>query len=212
MATDTFGKGALALLLAGDERPASPAPEARPEALSVSAPEDEDLLRRAVAGERAAWERLIARHNHKVIVSLLARGVLLDRARDLAQETWTRLIANQQAGRLRTLTLPGLAIVQAGYLAAGDWRRRGRELPPAAAGAAGADPESQLLSREALDRLAAALRDCAPSARRVFELCYQQPERGYEEVAAEVGLSTQRVKQIVCEVRKRLRQVLEEIR
>jgi RNA polymerase sigma factor (sigma-70 family) len=207
MATDTLGNGAaLALLsLAGDAPSAPAAP------LPVSVPE-EDLLQRAVSGDRAAWQDLIARHNHKVIVSLLARGVLLERARDIAQETWTRLIANQQAGRLRSLTLPGLAIVQAGYLAASEWRRRGRELPAPPAALATADPESQLLGREALTRLTAALGDCPPSARRVFELCYQQPELGYEQVALEVGLSTQRVKQIVCEVRKRLRLVLEEIR
>jgi RNA polymerase sigma factor (sigma-70 family) len=207
MATDTLGNGAaLALLSLAEDAPSAPAAP-----LPVADPE-EGLLRRAVSGDRAAWQDLIARHNHKVIVSLLARGVLLERARDIAQETWTRLIANQQAGRLRSLTLPGLAIVQAGYLAASEWRRRGRELPAPPAGLASADPESQLLGREALARLAAALGDCPPSSRRVFELCYQQPELGYEQVALEAGLSTQRVKQIVCEVRKRLRLVLEEIR
>jgi RNA polymerase sigma factor (sigma-70 family) len=209
MATDTSAKGAartLRLSLAGDA-PEAPAPV--PVSVSVC---EEDLLRRAVSGDRGAWEELIGRHNHKVIVSLLARGVLLERARDIAQETWTRLIANQQAGRLRLLALPGLAIVQAGYLAASDWRRRGRELAGPPPGQASADPETQLLGREALARLQAALGDCPPSARRVFELCYQQPELGYEQVAVEVGLSTQRVKQIVCEVRKRLRLALEEIR
>jgi RNA polymerase sigma-70 factor (ECF subfamily) len=44
----------------------------------------------------------------------------------------------------------------------------------------------------------------------VFELVYDHPELGYAEVAAQVGLSVQRVKQIVFEVRKRLRGALAE--
>src|SRR5688500_9454267 len=121
MATDFFGKGAtLALLSLPVEAAAAP---------SVAAASDQELAAGAQAGDRPSWDRLIARHNHKVIASLLARGVLLERARDIAQETWARLIASQQAGRLRSLTLPGLAIVQASYLASSEWRRRSRELP-----------------------------------------------------------------------------------
>jgi RNA polymerase sigma-70 factor (ECF subfamily) len=213
MASDVFGKGVtatLALLTLPVEaaEPASPSP-APGEPGSDS--EEGRLLAGALGGDRASWDRLIARHNHKVIVALLARGVLLERARDIAQETWVRLIAGQRGGRLRSLSLPGLAIVQASYLASSEWRRRSRELPPPLAAVEAADPETQLLGREALARLAVALDDCPASARRVFELCYQHPEMSYEEVAGQVGLSTQRVKQIMCEVRKRLRSVLEEV-
>src|SRR5688500_4859484 len=74
------------------------------------------LVRAALAGDPRGWARLIERHDHRVVVSLLARGVPLDRAKELAQETWLRLIENQRAGRLPALSLPGLAIVQAGFL------------------------------------------------------------------------------------------------
>src|SRR5688572_19869115 len=84
---------------------------------------EEDLVRRALEGDEASWGRLIERHDHKVVVALLARGIPLDRARELAQETWLRLIERQRAGRLPVLVLPGLAIVQAGYLASNDRRR-----------------------------------------------------------------------------------------
>ena len=92
--------------------------------------QEQDLLAGALAGDRRCWQALIARHERKLIVSLLARGLPLDRAREVAQETWTRLMESQRAGRLTHLTLPGLAIVQAGYLAGSDWRRQPREAGP----------------------------------------------------------------------------------
>src|SRR5690349_9619541 len=56
-----------------------------------SALEDETgLTRRALEGERAAWNALISRYHRRVVVSLLARGVRVDRAQELAQETWMR--------------------------------------------------------------------------------------------------------------------------
>src|SRR5262249_33130525 len=63
-------------------------------------------------GSPPAWDELIARHNHTVMVALLARGIRIDRAREAAQEAWARLIARQREGRLERLVLPGLAVVQ----------------------------------------------------------------------------------------------------
>ena len=175
---------------------------------------EQDLLAGALAGDRRCWQALIARHERRLMVSLLARGLPLDRAREVAQETWTRLMESQRAGRLTHLTLPGLAIVQAGYLASSDWRRQPRdpESAPASdpAGAAGDSPEDRAIDRQALSRVARALEQCPARARRVFEAVYQNPELSYDELAARLGLSAQRVKQTVCEVRKRLRAVLAE--
>src|SRR5438045_1493857 len=70
----------------------------------------------ALGGDVEAWAALIGRHNHKIVVALLARGIALEEARELAQETWLRLMQQQRTGKLAQLTLPGLAIVQAGYL------------------------------------------------------------------------------------------------
>src|SRR5262245_60462429 len=80
----------------------------------------EDVARAALCGDAEAWSWLIARHDHRVVVALLARGVPLDRARELAQETWLRLMQSQREGRLRELSLPGLAITQARFLAANE--------------------------------------------------------------------------------------------
>src|SRR5262245_35043530 len=92
----------------------------------AGSPEADELLRRAASGERDAWQALVALHDRRVIVSLLARGIPLDRARDLAQETWARLWEQHREGKLPRLELPGLAVRQAAFLAADDARRRAR--------------------------------------------------------------------------------------
>ncbi len=182
--------------------------------------EDEaELAQRALEGDRTAWDALIARYHHRVVVSLLARGVRVDRAHELAQETWARLVQQQQKGLLRELRLPSLAITQAAYLAADEARRQRRE---ALAGSVeelpeahhpvdpSASAERRLLSEEQLSRAQATLSQCSTSARRIFLLACDGQELPHAEVAARVGLSVQRVRQILCEVRKKLRSALEE--
>ena len=182
--------------------------------------EDEaELARRALNGERAAWDVLISRYHHRVVVSLLARGVRVDRAHELAQETWARLVQQQQKGLLPELRLPQLALTQAAFLAADEGRRERRE---SLAGSVEELPEAhhpvdptvsaerRLLSEEQLSRAQQALQQCSPSAQRVFQLACDGAELPHAEVAARVGLSVQRVRQILCEVRKKLRSALEE--
>jgi RNA polymerase sigma factor (sigma-70 family) len=174
--------------------------------------EGADTIGAALAGDGAAWSVLIAHHSHRVQVALLARGVPIERARELTQETWLRLMERQRAGRLTELSLPGLAIVQAGFLAANERRHSNRHLPAAALPepATRRTGEDEVLGKERIGRMVRALDACPPGARRVFEVVYDHPELAYAEVAAQVGLSVQRVKQIVFEVRKRLRAALEE--
>lgn len=186
--------------------------EGPPPAQGQSAPADEEMvLQAALAGDDAAWATLIGRHHHRVLVALLGRGVPLDRAHELVQETWVRLMERQRAGRLDELRLPGLAIVQAGFLAMNDWRRQERQQPlPAPAQLPCAhDLEEAVIDKQRLGRVSRALAACPPSARRVFEMVYDNPDLSYAEVAARVGLSVQRVKQIVFEVRKRLRAAMD---
>jgi RNA polymerase sigma factor (sigma-70 family) len=179
----------------------------------AAAPSDEAA---ALAGDPGAWAALIARHNHKIVVALLARGIVLDQARELAQETWLRLMQQQRTGRLLHLSLPGLAIVQAGFLAANLRRQRWQHdqaridsLSATTVVLAGGTLEDQAIDRRRLGQLGRALQACPASARRVFEFVYDHPELSYAEVAPRVGLSVARVKQIVFEVRKRLRAALD---
>jgi RNA polymerase sigma factor (sigma-70 family) len=171
----------------------------------------------APAGD-PVWSALIAQHDHRVVLSLLARGVRLDRARELAHDTWSRLYEQHARGRLRRLELPGLAITQAAFLAAEDARRTSQrkstplELAPELAALAdpGMSAEDRLLSRELLARASEALDSCSTRAQAVFTLAYENPDTPQADLAQKFGLSLQRVRQILCEVRAKIRAAIEE--
>ena len=165
----------------------------------------------ARAGDRTAWNQLIAAHNRRVLLALLAHGVLPAQAREIAQEAWLRLITQADAKKLDRLELPGLAIRQALFLARSERRKPGHqvesledvpELPVDSM-------EAQYFSRERLEKARARVRDLSPSARAIFERLYAEPSLSHAELATRVGLSVQRVRQIICEVRKVLRAELE---
>lgn len=185
---------------------------------------DADLAALALAGEPPAWDEIVRRHSRRVVVALLAQGVALDHAEDLAQEAWLRLVQQQRAGRLRTLELPGLAIAQAGWLARESTRSRirreaiaGRPLPLGAdAGDVedtdpNANPEGQAILCERWDVVRDALARCPPRAQQVFSAVYGPGAPSHAQVAHDLGLSVQRVRHILCEVRARIRIALNEM-
>ncbi len=171
----------------------------------------------ALEGQSAAWDEIVRRHSHRVRLALLARGVPWDAAQDLVQEVWVRLMRQQRAGRLQSLALPGLAIVQAGWLAREESRTRRRREAGMAAIAAdvddvdhdpAVDPEEQAIRREHLDRIRREIEICPPRARQIFLAVYGPEGRSHAEVARELGISVQRVRQSLCEVRARVRMAL----
>jgi RNA polymerase sigma factor (sigma-70 family) len=204
----------LPFLGAAVHAPPAPVRAARP-----APPADEaTLCARALQGDAEAWGALVQRHNHRVVVSLLARGVRVDRAKDIAQEAWIRLVEQQRQGKLERLQLPGLAIVQASFLAMEAARRevnlrRHEPLDEPAVAAALADPrddaETRLMTEERVTRAVEVLSGCSPSAKKVFRLTYGGDGLSHAEVAERVGLSLQRVRQILCEIRAKLRIALE---
>lgn len=165
----------------------------------------------ARTGDRAAWNELISRHNRRVLLALLAHGVLPAQAREMAQEAWLRLITRADAKQLERLELPGLAIRQALFLAQSEARRPGAEVRPLSDAP---EPvvdsgEQAYFTRERLERARARVAELSPSSRAIFERLYGEPHLSHAELAARVGLSVQRVRQIICEVRKVLRAELE---
>lgn len=171
----------------------------------------------------ADWARLIARHQHRVVLSLVAAGHGFDRARELANEAWARLMEKDRNGQLGRVELPGLAIVQARYLA-WDERRREALLARRQAGggpAGGPDhseellvdrnpsPEQRILTREQARAALQAVATAPQSAQRLFRLLYAEPGMPHARAASQLGLSVQRVRQILCELRKRVRAALE---
>lgn len=158
-----------------------------------------------------AWARAVDRHGRRVVVHLLAMGVELEAAREIAQRAWARIFEQHAEGRLERLELPGVVIKQARFFAL-DARRRRTDVPAAVMPIVDRDPEQQLLEREQLHTAALAIEKCSPRAQCVFRMAYDDPSRPHADIAAEVGLSVQRVRQILCEVRRAVRDALEDER
>lgn len=170
---------------------------------------------RPVPVEDVPWDELMRRHGRRVVVALVSRGIPLERAKELAQDAWMRVIDRHRAGLIPELSLPGLIITQASFLARDDVRREGRrakldEPRQHAAGDVALDLEQQLDARQQLRVVRTVLDRASPNARQVFALLYGERALSPTEVASELGLSVQRVRQIVCELRKRMRAELVE--
>ena len=159
------------------------------------------------------WDDAVRRHDRRVYLSVLALGLMPERAREITQAAWTRLIEQHQRGALDEIELPGLAIRQARFLAFNELSRNRTESrvlaavpdPPAAP-----DTERVVGSRQEIERVLTALATCSPTARKVFRLVYATPGGTASRAAKEVGLSLQRVRQILCETRRHIRRALEE--
>ncbi|HET9325668.1 MAG TPA: sigma-70 family RNA polymerase sigma factor [Candidatus Eisenbacteria bacterium] len=182
-----------------------------------------EIAARALEGQSSAWDEIVRRHSHRVLLAMLARGVPWDAAHDLVQEVWVRLVRQQRAGRLQSLTLPGLAITQASWLAREEGRTRRRHETIMSGRAAaeitgddvehdpGVDPEEQAIRQDRLDRIRRELEVCPPRARQIFLAVYGPEGRSHAEAARDLGISVQRVRQALCEVRARMRTALREM-
>jgi RNA polymerase sigma factor (sigma-70 family) len=174
----------------------------------------------AAMGARSSeeWRRLIELHHHRVVLGLVASGFAFDRARDLASEAWARLMEKDRTSGLAELKLPGLAIVQARFLAWDERRRESVRTRHQPGGSPGGEelvvdrqpsPEQRLLSRQQVQQALAVVAASGDSAQRLFRLLYAEPSLSHARAAEQLGLSVQRVRQILCELRKRVRAVLE---
>jgi RNA polymerase sigma-70 factor (ECF subfamily) len=164
------------------------------------------------AQDQDLWDGAIRQHDRQVLLSLLALGLPPDRAREISQSAWTALMEKHSDGGLAELRLPGLAIRQARFLALNSLRRdqtEQRTLKAVPAPSAEPDVERVVMSREQLDRALDALAGCSPTAKKIFRLAYTEPHMPHADVARAVGLSLQRVRQILCETRKHLRHAIE---
>jgi RNA polymerase sigma factor (sigma-70 family) len=172
-----------------------------------------DLSARALANDRAAWGELVRRHTPRTIALLVARGARVDLAKEIAHDAWAKLLEKQQAGLLRELKLPALVLQQATFLAIdaarrAAWEANPKEVPDHP------DPmpgmEELLTSRQQLARAGVVFERCSAAEQRVFRLVYDRPDLKCSEIAAILGLSEQRVKQVTYEVRKRIRSAIED--
>lgn len=161
------------------------------------------------------WDEAIRRHDRRVYLSVLSLGLTPERSREIAQAAWTRLLEQHARGALGELELPGLAIRQARFLALNELKRTKLETRTLAAvpdPPASPDAERVVGSREEIERVLAALATCSPTARKVFGLVYGTPGGNAAAAAQQLGLSLQRVRQILCETRAHLRRAIEEVK
>lgn len=192
----------------------APPPGVEVTRVRVDAPEIAD---ESDAPDLVAWDELMRRHERRVVVSLVARGIPLERAQELSQDAWLRIISQHRAGRLPRLEMPGIVIAQATFLARDEHRRRDRrtsmegpdgQVAAMADAVTGPDLERRVAARHQLRRVAEVVGRRHASARTVFELLYGSEPHTPAEVAEKTGLSLQRVRQILCEIRKAIRQEL----
>lgn len=155
------------------------------------------------------WKQAVAEHDHPLIISLLAAGLRLDEARDVAQEAWLRVMEAARAGKLERVELPGLVIRQASFIIADRQRARRLRLPAAGheinALPASETAESHTHARELLELVDAELALATPRARGVFLAVLNAPDTAHQALAEKEGLSLQRFRQVLCEVRAKLR-------
>lgn len=157
------------------------------------------------------WDEAVRAHNTRVVASVLALAIPLDRAEELVSQAWARLIEKERTGKLEEITLPGLAVKQARFLALTWLRSTRREAGamPEDLATQSADPERTLIARRDVEAAIRVLATCSRSAQAVFLHLYDDPRPTHGEIARRIGLSVQRVRQIVCEVRAKMRQALE---
>jgi RNA polymerase sigma-70 factor (ECF subfamily) len=158
------------------------------------------------------WKDAVSQHDHTVVLSLLAAGLRLDDARDVAQETWLRLMEVHAAGRLARVELPGLAIRQAAFIVA-DRSRAGRlrvqaELTEAQELASPSRADQPSLARELLQGVEAGLAVSTVREQGVLRSVLESPDAPHRELAEREGLSVQRFRQVLCNVRAKLRAAL----
>ncbi len=159
---------------------------------------DGELLRRARAGDRAAFGVLVERHHRTLAAVLRQRFGPRAPVEDLLQEVFARTLARLDGfeGRSSFLTW---ATAIALHLAT-DWRRREdrrRRLAPRAeeapddvpARAPGAGPGAAAERREEWERVRVAL-DTIPAAHRVAVTLRVVESHPYEEVGRRLGVST----------------------
>jgi RNA polymerase sigma factor (sigma-70 family) len=149
------------------------------------------LVRRAAAGDNAAWGPLVKRY--QALVWSIARSYRLsgDDASDVVQTTWLRLV--EHLDRIRDPDAVGSWLATtARNECLTHLRRRGRqgvslemvpEVPDVAAG-----PADGVLVRERDAELWAALRHISDRCRQLLRILASDPPPSYEEVGAALGM------------------------
>jgi RNA polymerase sigma factor (sigma-70 family) len=151
------------------------------------------LVAGAAAGDRAAWEALVARFQPRLLRVARSYGLNRDEAQDAVQETWIRLMRGIAGVREPRAVL--------GWLTTTVRREsvriliRGRreqptdeELGADVASDAYPDPDAHLQAEARRAELTRALDRLSPSHRRLMRALFSDTAKSYEEIADQLGM------------------------
>ncbi len=179
---------------------------------SLNERSDDELMRLAQGGSRAAFACLVRRHAARV-VALCARFVNDAQAgQELAQDTWVQVWQNRQRYASQGGFVPWLVTV-ARNRCRNHLRRRGTQerYSDAASGLTGdasADQVERLLTDERRQRVRAALEDLPPPMREALLLRFAEELR-YDEMTVALGAGESTLRSRVHHGMKALRKKLE---
>ncbi len=170
-------------------------------------------MRRARAGDRAAFDRLAGRYRAALRAMAFLRTSDREAAQDLAQEALTRAWEALPALREPGAFLPWLKRIAA--RACLDWHRPARPEPLSLDGEglsrlpaeAALQPLAVLLARERQQELRRALASL-PDVNRIALLMHVWEGASYEEIAAFTGVAVTTVEGRLYRARKQLRRLL----
>lgn len=179
---------------------------------------DQALVAAAVAGDRDAFGALVRRHQTRIVNYAMAIVRDPAEAEDVAQETFIRAYRSLARFRGDSSFKTWLYTVATNAARTG-LERRGRRsrvedgslddeagpLPAADVPAGGADAETALVRREAIDRALAAL----PPDLRVAVVLRDVEGLDYKEIAAATGAPIGTVESRIFRARRRLRPLLQ---
>ena len=174
-------------------------------------------LAAAARGDGPAWDSLYGLYHRRVVRTLVARGIPIPEAQDVAQEAWAAVIERSRRKPLDELRLPALILRAARNKHIDRWRRTRYESPEAEGGQVEAArseavaPDRRVADRQRLARAIQALDTLGerrPRAKEVFLAVYAEG-LPIPVAASRLGMSQQRVRQTLCEVRKVLRKEIE---
>lgn len=149
-------------------------------------PTTTDLVARATAGDRGAWDALVDRYGN--LVWSVARSFRLDpaTAADISQTTWLRLVENLDKIR-DPERLAGWLATTARNEALRQLRRGGRELPTVdielMTDPVFAEPAAELLASERDAAVVSAFNELGDSCQQLLRLLTADPPLEYADIA-----------------------------
>lgn len=156
------------------------------------------------------WADWAQQYDRIVWLRIVAHGIDPERASEIKQEVWELLFRRYQRGALGEVTMPGLALAQADFLAGSERRLKrtqdiGLQPNEQTVDAKQFEPEHVAIQRARLRRVASVVGASSKTTQRVFELHYSPPCLSTFEIAVRLNITEQRVRQVICELRERLR-------